>query len=94
MPKPKIGFAGLGMMGSAMVERLQSLEYSLFVLANTSRENVDKAVARGAIEVSSGLELGRQCDIVMICVNTSKSVEGLIYGPQGILEGAEEGRPR
>ena len=54
MPKPKIGFAGLGMMGSAMVERLQSLEYSLLVLANTSRENVDKAVARGAIEVNSG----------------------------------------
>jgi 2-hydroxy-3-oxopropionate reductase len=91
MPKPKIGFAGLGMMGSAMVERLQSLDYSLLVLANTSRENVDKAVARGAVEVNSGSELASQCDIVMICVDTSKSVEGLIYGPQGILEGTKAG---
>ena len=91
MQKPIIGFIGLGMMGSAMVDRLQSLDYSLLVLANNSRKNVDKAVARGAIEVSSGSKLAKSCDIVMICVDTSQTVESLIYGSQGLLEGIRSG---
>ena len=66
MQKPIIGFIGLGMMGSAMVDRLQSLDYSLLVLANNSRKNVDKAVARGAIEVSSGSKLANSCDLSLI----------------------------
>ena len=45
MTKPAIGFIGLGLMGSAMVERLQSQGHSLTVIANKSRENVDAAVA-------------------------------------------------
>ena len=51
MSKPTIGFIGLGLMGSAMVERLQEKGYSLTVMANQSRPNVDSAVARGAVEV-------------------------------------------
>ena len=91
MSKPIIGFAGLGMMGSAMVERLQSLGHSLFVLANSSRANIDAAVKRGAIEATNGSELGKKCDVVMICVNTSDSVEKLIYGFEGIAEGIKSG---
>ena len=91
MSRPVIGFVGLGLMGSAIVERLQSLEYSMYVLANVARANVDQAVARGAIEVSKASDLGKNCDIVMMCVDTSVSVEKLIYGPEGIFEGTRPG---
>ena len=50
MAKPAIGFIGLGIMGSAMVERLQAQGYALTVCCNRSRENVEAAVARGATE--------------------------------------------
>ena len=35
--KPSIGFIGLGLMGSAMVERMQKLGYPMTVIANRSR---------------------------------------------------------
>ena len=38
----KIGFIGLGLMGSAMCNRLLDLGYELNVIANRSRTNVDK----------------------------------------------------
>jgi 3-hydroxyisobutyrate dehydrogenase-like beta-hydroxyacid dehydrogenase len=73
--KPKIGFIGLGLMGSAMVERLQNLDYALNVIANRSRAPIDLAVERGAIEYRTARELSAASDIVMLCVDTSQSVE-------------------
>ena len=43
--KPKIGFIGLGLMGSAMVQRLQSVGYELTVMAHRNRTPIDEAVA-------------------------------------------------
>ena len=37
MSKPKIGFIGLGLMGGAMVGRLQDQGYALTVIANRTR---------------------------------------------------------
>ena len=55
--KPSIGFIGLGLMGSAMVERMQKLGYPMTVIANRSRGNVDAAVKRGATETKTSREL-------------------------------------
>ena len=49
----KIGFIGLGLMGSAMVQRLQSLDYSLCVVAHRNRTPIEEAVAKGAIEAKT-----------------------------------------
>lgn len=87
MAKPTIGFIGLGLMGAAMCNRLLDQKYGLVTLANRSRERIDALKARGAVEVNSAAEVARQSDIVMICVDTSQSVEGRIYGEDGILAG-------
>ncbi len=87
MDKPAIGFIGLGLMGSAMVERLQSLDYKLTVIANRSRENVEAAVGRGATEVSTARELAEASDIVMLCMDTSASVEARMRGEEGVIAG-------
>lgn len=87
MTKPKIGFIGLGLMGSAMCQRLLDLDYPLSVIANRSRENVDKAVARGATEVSSAKTLANASDIVMLCMDSSASVESRMLGDEGVIAG-------
>ena len=46
MSKPKIGFIGLGLMGRAIVGRLQDKGYELTVLGNRDRTGVEAAVAR------------------------------------------------
>lgn len=45
MTKPTIGFLGLGLMGGAMVARLQDQGYALTVLGNRDRTELDKAIA-------------------------------------------------
>ncbi|WP_417674116.1 NAD(P)-dependent oxidoreductase [Roseibium sp.] len=91
MTKPRIGFIGLGLMGAAMVERLQSLGYELTVIANRSRKAIDDAVARGATEAKTSAELAAASDIVMFCMDTSASVESRVYGEDGVLAGVKEG---
>jgi len=92
MSKPTIGFIGLGLMGDAMVQRLQSKGYDLNVLANRSRANVDAAISRGACEASSAKELAQNSDIIMLCMDTSASVEGRMMGEDGILSGLSAGK--
>jgi len=89
--KPAIGFIGLGLMGAAMVGRLQDLGYGMTVVANRSREAVDKAVARGATEVGTAREVAAASDIVMLCVDTSASVEARMLGEDGVIAGLREG---
>lgn len=91
MTKPAIGFIGLGLMGSAMVGRLLDCGYPLTVMANRSRANVDAAVARGATEVATAREVAAASDIVMLCMDTSASVESRMRGPDGVIAGV---RPR
>ena len=87
MSQPSIGFIGLGLMGAAMVSRLQDKDYPLTVVANRSRESIDAAVARGAVEVSTAREVAENSDIVMLCMDTSTSVESRMRGDDGIIAG-------
>lgn len=91
MDKPKIGFIGLGLMGSAMVERLQALDYPVTVLAHRNRTPIDAAVARGAHEAATTADLAAGADIVMICVDTSASVESVMEGADGVIENLRPG---
>lgn len=89
MTKPKIGFAGLGLMGTAMAERLLDLGYPLTVLGNRDRKGIEACVKRGAKEAKTGKELAEASDIVMLCMGTSAQVEARVYGGDGILAGAQ-----
>ena len=87
MNKPTIGFIGLGLMGAAMVSRLQDQGYQLTVIANRSRAAIDKAVGRGAVEVTSYRELAAASDMIMLCVDTSDTVESCMRGDDGVIAG-------
>jgi len=89
--RPSIGFIGLGLMGSSMVNRLIDFEYPLTVLGNRSRQRIDAAIARGASEAKSAREIAQSSDIVMLCMGTSKQVESRIFGPDGVISGVKEG---
>ena len=90
MVEYKIGFIGLGMMGSAMVECLQKKEYSVTVLGNKNRTPIDTAIARGATEVSTAKELAECSNVIMLCMGTSDHVEGRMYGDDGVISGLQK----
>ena len=89
--KPKIGFVGLGLMGSAMAQRLQRLGYELTVIAHRNRKPIEDAVSRGATEASTPAELASNNEIVMLCVDTSAAVEAVMRGDDGVLAGLQPG---
>ena len=91
MSDTKIGFIGLGLMGSAMVENLQARGYSLTIVANRSRSAIDAAVERGASEVGTAREVAEQSDIIMLCMDTSANVEARMRGTDGVIAGLKAG---
>lgn len=91
MAKPAIGFIGLGLMGWAMCQRLLDQGYKLTVIANRSRTNVDAAVARGAGEAANARDLAAASDVVMLCMDTSASVEARMKGDDGVIAGLKPG---
>jgi len=90
MTKPMIGFIGLGLMGSNMVENLQKKGFSPMVM-DLNKDAVASVVARGATEASSAAALAAACDIIMLCLTTSEVVEKLVYAEDGILAGIKPG---
>jgi len=84
--KPQIGFIGLGLMGSAMVQRLQNLDYPVTVVAHRNRKPIEEAVARGAKEVATAGEVAQNSEIIMLCVDTSAAVESVMKGQGGVFE--------
>jgi len=91
MSKPTLGFIGLGLMGGAMVARLQDKGYALSVIANLTRTYVDQAVDRGATEVTTAKALAEASDIIMLCMDTSANVEARMYGVDGVIAGLRPG---
>lgn len=92
MTKPTVGFLGLGLMGSAMVSRLQDQGYALTVLGNRNRTGLDAAVARGATESASGKAVAEAADIIMLCMGTSDHVESRMRSEDGVIAGLSSGK--
>ena len=87
-----IGFIGLGLMGSAMVQRLLDKGHTLTVLGNVNRTGVEEALARGATEASTARDLAAASDIVMLCMGTSDQVEARMRGDVGVIAGLSKGK--
>ncbi|GAA0326300.1 2-hydroxy-3-oxopropionate reductase [Bacillus carboniphilus] len=86
----KIGFIGLGVMGSRMCERLLLLENDLFV-NDISEEAMLRLVDKGAIRAVSPEALAEQCDIILTSLPNSAIVENVVFGESGLLGGVREG---
>lgn len=91
MAKQHVGFIGVGLMGHGMARNMLEKGYPLTVLGHRNRQPVEDLLARGGKEAASPAELARQCDIVFLCVPSSRQVEELIEGENGILDGARPG---
>lgn len=88
--RTKVGFVGLGVMGKPMARNIMRAGFALTVY-NRSRASVDELVAEGATAASSAAELAAAVDVVMMCVPNTPEVEHVLFGEQGIAEGAREG---
>lgn len=88
--RPRIGFVGLGLMGSRMATRLLDAGYPLTVY-NRSRERTVPLVERGAAAALDPEGLTRAVDVVMLSLADDAALDEVMRGRQGVLAGLHPG---
>jgi 3-hydroxyisobutyrate dehydrogenase-like beta-hydroxyacid dehydrogenase len=91
MSPPRIGFIGLGLMGHGMAKNLVTRGFPLTVKVNRDRSRIHDILAAGAREASTNADVARASDVVILCVTGSPQVEEIVFGHEGLLEGARAG---
>ncbi|HZD75258.1 MAG TPA: NAD(P)-dependent oxidoreductase [Actinomycetota bacterium] len=86
----RVGFIGLGIMGSGMSRNLLAAGFGLTV-HNRSPERMRPLVEAGASTASSPAELAAASDVVVVCVSDTRDVEAVLLGDEGVVHGARPG---
>ena len=86
-PGPRLGFIGLGIMGTAMVERLLAQGRKVTVW-NLEPERVPPLTAKGATAAASPQAVAEASDIVLVCVLDTAAVEAVVFGKDGVASAA------
>jgi 3-hydroxyisobutyrate dehydrogenase len=86
----RIGFIGLGNMGSGMTRNLQAAGFQL-VVNDVRRESAAELLANGAEWAESAAAVAAGSDVVITMLPTPKHVEAVAMAPGGILDGLADG---
>ena len=88
--RAKLGFIGLGNMGSRIAQRLLDHGYQLAVFdADITR--AEAIAARGGIVARNLLELAATADVILSCLPNDAAVLRVYSGPEGVFDGARSG---
>jgi 3-hydroxyisobutyrate dehydrogenase len=88
---PRVGFIGLGIMGSRMAANLAAADFPLTVWNRTTATAEQFAADHGARLASSPAALAGESDIVVTMVVDGDQVETVLLGPDGVAAGARPG---
>ena len=87
----KLGFVGLGVMGSEMVLRLLSKGHTVTGY-NRTRSKAERLVQKGMRWGDSPRAVAAAADVVFSMVTNSAALEAIVEGPEGILAGLTPGK--
>ncbi|XP_069761750.1 cytokine-like nuclear factor N-PAC isoform X2 [Narcine bancroftii] len=87
----RIGFLGLGLMGSGIVANLLKMGHIVTVW-NRTGEKCDPFLQEGAHLGRTPAEVVSTCDITLSCISDPKAAKDLVLGPSGVLQGIRPGK--
>lgn len=90
MAQQRVGFIGLGNMGKPMSRNLLRAGFGL-VVYDVRPEPMAELAREGASAARSPREVAERSDIVLTMLPTSKEVEEVVTGRDGVLEGLRPG---
>ena len=85
-----IGFVGAGNMGRPMIDHLQRAGHRLTVFARRP-EVIDALRAQGVAVVTTPAQAAAAAEFVFVNVTNTADVEAVLFGSEGIVEGARPG---
>lgn len=86
----KIGFIGLGIMGKPMSKNLVKAGHELLI-NDRNKETLKELKALGAEVCLTNKEIAEKCDVVITMLPNSPNVKDVVFGENGLIEGAHEG---
>jgi 3-hydroxyisobutyrate dehydrogenase len=86
----RVGFVGLGLMGSRMAANLLKKGHPLTVW-NRNPERARPLVAEGAVLGGTPREVAERSDVVVCCVSDPNAVGRVVFAEDGIRPAAREG---
>src|SRR5215472_3742603 len=91
MSEVKVGFIGLGIMGSRMARNLAQKGFQVAVW-NRTRARAEALAPFGIRVASSPVELAPQVDVICTCVADPAALREVALGPNGFLSSAKAGQ--
>ncbi|MBS0426398.1 MAG: 2-hydroxy-3-oxopropionate reductase [Proteobacteria bacterium] len=85
----RIGFIGLGIMGTPMAGHLIDAGHTLFV---NTRGAVPEAIAGRAEACASAAEVARHADVIFVMVPDTPDVEKVFFGESGVASALTAGK--
>ena len=79
-----VGYVGLGSMGGALARRLQ-LQHRLLV-HDRDAATVKRLVDGGAVACADLKDLASRCDVILLCLPTSREVRQVLFGENGLAD--------
>jgi len=86
----KLGFIGLGNMGSRIAQRLLDHGYHL-VVYDMDITKAEAIAAQRGIVAKNFLDLARIADVILSCLTNDEAVRSVYTGPEGVFAGARPG---
>ena len=86
----KLGFIGLGIMGTPMALRLKAGGHDLFI--HTRSEPKAEVTAAGAVRCASAREVAERSDIVFVMVPDTPDVAKVLFADDGVAAGLSKGK--
>ena len=90
VPDAKLGFIGLGYMGSRIAKRLLERGYPLVVF-NRNRTKAEELAFYGAEIANNPGELASGTSTILSCLANDQAVRNIYFGPGGVLDHAAPG---
>ena len=90
MNRQRIGFIGLGVMGSGMAARLVESGFDVTVY-NRTRAKAEEVAKLGARVAATPAEAAREADVVCLSLPDPDAVNGVVFGEDGVMSSLREG---
>jgi 2-hydroxy-3-oxopropionate reductase len=86
----KVGFIGLGIMGAPMAGHLQAAGHKLYL--HDKKNPPPDLLEGGATVCTSGSEVAKRADVIIIMVPDTPHVEAVLFDKDGVASGLSPGK--
>jgi 3-hydroxyisobutyrate dehydrogenase len=88
---PRVGFVGLGNMGSALALRLAAADGVRLTVFDLDQARCRALAAAGAMVATSPRDLAMGSEVVLTCLPTSEHVRSVVFDDHGLASGLAAG---